>query len=606
VKRWIAYGVLGLLATILLLGVAGFLLLDRFDLGPLAAARASAALGRSVSIAGLHVTPGRWLTIRMKGVKVANIPGGTRPEMMALASLSAEIEAWPLLHGPANIRRLEIDGLSVVLEHGANDVANWRRPGAAARTPSKDDRNGFPMLHEVHIHGSEITDRTSSGHDLQMRFDDGVIRSAGLNAPVRLDVTGTCYGVPVTLGADLQPIAVLRDTSVPYGANIQLASGSTTLQFAGTITLPLDVDGADGKLTLHAPTFTALLAVMGAKSDLRASLELAGRLTRLDRLWVLRDATGKLDDSSFAASTLQLIEGGRGHSDRVETDLAFDSLNLTPLLADQGASKGGNKMPVDRDPDPRLTVQLTARQLVYRGNDATGLTLSASIMPDRIDLGELSLTAFGARLQASGHAEAADKGNTLSANASVSGVDVQQLRRQLGARDLPVTGRLDAQLTAESAGETLETAAQSAHVAAIISMRGGSISRDVVEKASADLRHLFRQPKGMTAIACLLAVVDMRAAAGLVMPLRIRTAEGTIAGHGRFDLNRQTIDMTMGSQSATTSDFALDVPFRISGSFHDPAVRPATGKPALVVADLNKLPGALIQGAQRNPCASPH
>jgi uncharacterized protein involved in outer membrane biogenesis len=606
VKRWIAYGVLGLLAAILLLGAAGFLLLDRFDLGPFLAARASAAMGRPVSIAGLHVTPGRWLTIRMKGVKVANIPGGTRPEMTTLASLSAEVEAWSLLHGPANIRRLDIDGLSVVLEHGVNDVANWRRPGAPPRTPSEDDRRGFPMLHEVHIHGSEITDRTSGGHDLQIRLDDGVIRSADLNAPVRLDVTGAYHGVPVTLEADLQPIAVLRDTSVPYGTKIQMASGSTTLQFVGTMTLPLDIDGVDGKLTLRAPTLTPLLAAMGAESDFRASLELAGRLTRLDLLWALRDAAGKLDDSSFATSTLQLVDGGRGHSDKMETDLAFDSLNLTPLLADQGASRGGTKMSVDRDPDPQLTAHLTARQLVYRGNNATGLTLSAAITPGRIDVAELSLTAFAARLRASGHAEAADKGDTLSANASVSGVDVQQLRRQLGARDLPVTGRLDAQLTAESTGGTLETVAQSAHVAAIISMRGGSISRDVVEKASADLRQLFREPKGMTAIACLLAVIDMRAGVGVVTPLRIRTAEGTIAGQGRFDLNRQTIDMTMGSQSATTSDLALDVPFRISGSFHDPAVRPAAGRPALVVADLNKLPGALSQGAQRNPCVSPH
>lgn len=43
--RWVAYVVFGLIATTVVLATAIFVLLDRFDLGPLAASRASAALG---------------------------------------------------------------------------------------------------------------------------------------------------------------------------------------------------------------------------------------------------------------------------------------------------------------------------------------------------------------------------------------------------------------------------------------------------------------------------------------------------------------------------------------------------------------------------------
>ncbi len=69
---------------------------------------------------------------------------------------------------------------------------------------------------------------------------------------------------------------------------------------------------------------------------------------------------------------------------------------------------------------------------------------------------------------------------------------------------MPVQGRLDAQVAAESIGQTLEGAVRSAHVSAVVSMAGGSISRDAVEKTSTDLRQLFRTPKGMTPVTCLL------------------------------------------------------------------------------------------------------
>ena len=76
---WVTYVVLALIATAVMLATAAFLLFDRFDLGPLAASRASAALGRPMTVAELHITPGRWLTVELQGVRAENIPGGTRP-----------------------------------------------------------------------------------------------------------------------------------------------------------------------------------------------------------------------------------------------------------------------------------------------------------------------------------------------------------------------------------------------------------------------------------------------------------------------------------------------------------------------------------------------
>jgi uncharacterized protein involved in outer membrane biogenesis len=241
--------------------------------------------------------------------------------------------------------------------------------------------------------------------------------------------------------------------------------------------------------------------------------------------------------------------------------------------------------------------------LSYAGNAASDVRLKASVTPGQIAVDDFAAAAFGATLHASGHAEAADNGDRLLAEATVNGVDLQQLRHLTGGGAVPLTGRLEAQATADGAGASLDEAARAAHVAAVVWMTSGSISRDVIEKASLDIRRLFRKPTGMAPVACGLAVLEMRKSVGTLSPIRIRTADGTIAGQGAFDLSRNQIDMTIGSQSSTTSAFALDVPIQISGNINNPSVAPSSRSAALAVADLTKLPPFLRTAVQRNPCA---
>ena len=79
----LGFGILVLLLVVL--AGAGLLLLGRIDLAGFAAARAEAALGRKVAIGSLHVTPGRWLRIEVTDLRIGNIAGGTRPDMVDLA-----------------------------------------------------------------------------------------------------------------------------------------------------------------------------------------------------------------------------------------------------------------------------------------------------------------------------------------------------------------------------------------------------------------------------------------------------------------------------------------------------------------------------------------
>jgi AsmA family protein len=158
-------------------------------------------------------------------------------------------------------------------------------------------------------------------------------------------------------------------------------------------------------------------------------------------------------------------------------------------------------------------------------------------------------------------------------------------------------------------GRTLNEAARTGHASAVVEMRGGSISRRMLEIASTDIRSVFRWAEGMSPIACLVGVLDMRGGAGTVSPLRVRAREGTITGSGRFDLFRRQVDLTISSE--TPSSFALDIPVRVSGAFADPSIRPAQwsaeGRAQLAASDnVNALLPALRPFARRNPCLSSH
>jgi AsmA family protein len=599
------------LAVLAAAGVAAYLLVARYDFGPLAANRASAALGRPVSIGSLRVSPGWWITVDLAGARLDNVAGGSRPAMVEVGRLTAEVEAASLLRGPIVVRRLAISGLSVLLERTADGTRNWRfgveRQSEAGSLP---DRSWFPTLLEARLSGGEIVFRTSRGAELRTRLDEAAVLTKGADQPVRMAAEGAYNETPVRLEGDLQPIAILRDAATPYGADLRFASGEMTLRFDGTMTEPFDVDGARGTLALVAPTLRPLLAIAGEPGDSDVSLTLDGSLERSGDVWRLANLAGALDSSGVRSGSLRLVEGARGRPDELAVELAFDRLDLNELL---GSGRRGRRsdadipLRVDRAPDTLLRAHLSAREVAYGRVEATDAVLAGGLTPGRVAADELSLTYLGARIRADGRVEAAERGARLSVDVSASHLDVQRLRRELEFGPVPLHGQLEARVAMVAGGDSLNAAARTARISAAVSMAGGAIEREVIETASIDMRRLFRKAEGMSSVSCLLGVLDMEAGLGTVAPLRVRSALGTIVGHARFDLNRRQLDLTVGSESATTSAYALDIPVRISGPFSGPSVRPArwsaAGRALLAAReDISRLPHSMQRLARSSGC----
>ncbi len=597
--------IIGVVVAIPLLAAGGLLiLLPRIDLAGFAAARASAALGRTVTIDSLRVTPGLPTRVALRGLSIANIEGGTRPEMITLARLDASLAPLPLLRGRVTLSDASVAGFVLFLERAPGRRPNWRFGEARGGT------DGPPVLPGLlELSDSEITFRTTSGALLVTRIEAARIVGAPPDRPGSLEARGSYNGVPVRIEGALFSADQAR-AGGPLPLTLRATSEHTSALFEGTATDPLNVDGLEGRLTLAASTPADILAMAGAGAGPTAAVELAGQFTRQGEMWRLRDATGTLDGGALTAALLQLTEGTAGQPDRIVARLDLAHLDVNQLLGpDDGARGHGDAdlpLVVPAQPDPLMDLEAATRELTYARLRGTDARVKLEVAPGRITLHEAAVTAFGARMSGSAELLPAPGGARVSAAITLRDGNIDTLRRAFGLRALPVAGRINADIAAGGEAASVNAATRQARISAVVSMTGGTIAREVIEMASTDVRALFRTSRGTTPVTCLLAAVDMNAGVGRASPLRIRAGTGTISGLATFDLNRQTLDLIIGSQRETTDFFALDIPVQVRGSFDNPSIAPAewsrAARERMARNEMAPLPPELRAIAQRNPC----
>ncbi|MEI6162556.1 MAG: AsmA family protein, partial [Roseococcus sp.] len=236
-------GLAGLLLFLMSLPVAAWFLLPRFDLADLAAGRASAMLGRDVTIESLRITPGARIQVALRGVKLANIEGGTRQDMLRLEAVNAELDLLQLLRGVPLLREVQVDGLSVILERNAARVANWHFGPQREGPAGPPDRSGFPLFEIIRITRSGLIFRTTGGLNLPMRLETASLTAENLHAPIQLRVEGQYNGVAIKLEGPLDSIATFRDAATPFSFDLTAEAGETTLALIGSARDPLNFDG---------------------------------------------------------------------------------------------------------------------------------------------------------------------------------------------------------------------------------------------------------------------------------------------------------------------------------------------------------------------------
>ncbi|HUN45997.1 MAG TPA: AsmA-like C-terminal region-containing protein, partial [Stellaceae bacterium] len=430
---------------------------------------------------------------------------------------------------------------------------------------------------------------------------------------VTVTLDGAYNGIPSQLAGETQGFATMRDSAKPFGLSFSLSGAASRIDFKGTLRDPLNFDGADGTLAIEGEDLGQFLDVFQAGLAAPLPYSIAGPLQRAGDHWQLSDAKGRLASSDFTGSAVTLQEGRRGQPDNLALDLRFPDLDLQQMLIAGGydPSKptrdiGALSLRLDQSGGTDIDASIAASRLSYGTLRLADLAMRGTLAAGHAALQQASFAFASGKIEASGDASTVPAGTRIAATARLSGLDASPLAELLGADAGQITGSVDGGATLEMTGGTVADALKTSQGAAVLAMRRGSVARSLLERASTDIRSLFRRSAGSAPVRCLLGVVSLHDGLGAVAPLRLATNEATLIGGGQLDLPRGTLDLTVKSHAS--GPLALDIPFRVSGDITSPSVSPVIGgstawldTPAQNTVP-SDLPPDLQQLAAGNPC----
>jgi hypothetical protein len=335
--------------VVLLVGLAAFWNWDWFI--PIVQSRASAAIGRPVTISHLHLRLGRVVTVVAEGVEVANPPDWPSgdPPFVSIKSLMIQADAWGYVRGNGLvIPVIELDGPRVLAAETKDGAANFRLSTSGGSSGS------------FKIGAVRITDGDAHVVIRPLKSDfNAKIETQGDGDAAKLVVNakGTYAAQPITARLVGGAILSLRDAKNPWPVELNIENGPTHVSLDGTLQDPVAFEGADVRLRFSGPDMGLLEPLVGFPIPKTATYELSGKLDihGLDKIR-FTDFQGRLGNSDIAGTIEEQPSGTevKGKTKPVVTlDLRSNRVDLADLNGFIGGtparSHTANATPAERE-----------------------------------------------------------------------------------------------------------------------------------------------------------------------------------------------------------------------------------------------------------------
>jgi len=230
---WLSTAAILLLLPVATLAVA-IAVVNPNDYKPQIVAAVQRATGRTLSLGGpLRISRSLWPTIEVTDVMLANLPGGTRPDMARAERIEAQLSLLALLRRRIEIGKLTLDGPNILFEL-VGGKPNWVLEPETGPQTSLSGPHVTLDIREAHVRNGMLTLR------LPTRTNVVGIRSLDLRHPAAdgpLDLaTVLVYSDyrPFSLWASAQPTGGVAD---PWDTRLQFAAYDATLSAGGRMNL---------------------------------------------------------------------------------------------------------------------------------------------------------------------------------------------------------------------------------------------------------------------------------------------------------------------------------------------------------------------------------
>jgi uncharacterized protein involved in outer membrane biogenesis len=651
--------------AVLLVLVAVVALWDWNWFRPLVASRASAALGRPVTLANFSVRLG-WVTqLVADQVVIANPPDfPAEPPFARAQRLTVNLDLGGLLRERSLVLPvIELDQPMVEARRLANGTTNWNFPALTAgpASPGAEPRIGDVRITDGHAH--VVDPQLKSDFQLDVVTKEGATKEEAAketatkgaavqpggtaapggiaveNAHIVVEARGTYAGQPISGNLVGGALLSLRDKDHPYPIDLHLANGATHLTITGTVAQPLSFAGANIRLQVAGSDMANLYPLTGVPLPPTPPFQFDGHLDYADRRIHFDHFTGRLGSSDVAGS-LNLDPGQQ----RPVLNATMESrqVDLVDFGGFIGATPGRATTPGQSPAQRQALAQATASpkllpqtqislpkvqsidvHLQYHGAHIAGrsvpldnVSLTLDMVNGDIHLHPLSFAVGRGTIQTDLELAPSQQAGAVRAHAAIDfrQVDLSRLMSAThafqgqgtigGHGDLTGTGSSTAQILADSDGDVQ------------LFMNGGDLSALLVDLSGLEFGNALMSALGIpnrAKVECLIADLPVQHGQMQARSLLVATDEANVTGGGTVNLVDETMNLELRTESKHFSIGSLPAPVLIGGTLKNPSVRPGAEMAArggaavglgVLFPPLALLPTIQLGLGENNACAT--
>ena len=275
-------------------------------------------------------------TIKIGGVRVANVAGAAAPDMLRIATVEASIALAPLIRGAIEIDSLTIVDPVIELETLADGSGNWLlAPSVDGASDAEDSGDVSVRIDSLTIENATLIYRDSA-QGLIKRFEALHMEAAmdSINGPFRASgrvkaPLGGEKALPLSFDID---VGRLDKRPLPLRAMVKLASADATISFTGSASNAAADAKLSGKLKFESASLARILGALGgAPADplldqpLSATAALATTISAAG-INDIRFDFGGMKGSGAVSATL-------GQQPQVDVAIAINRVDLDALIA---------------------------------------------------------------------------------------------------------------------------------------------------------------------------------------------------------------------------------------------------------------------------------
>ncbi len=572
---------------------------------PFVEARASAALGRKVTMTHFGLRLGWHPVATADNVVIANPDGFPEaPYFAKIDRLAVTADARAYLHGRhivltrIDAQHPDINAIQHTDGHATWDLPALTRPAPASSTPANQAQIGDLVITGGHAHVVDPKVHADFGLGIHT-----VEPANGQPGQIVVDADGTYAKQKITGQATGGALLSLRNAGNPYPIDAHFANGPTKVTLNGTVQDPLHFAGTNLKLHLSGPNMGLLFPLTGIPIPTTPPYDITGQLDYADRKIRFSDFRGRLGSSDIGGTIA--VDPTTPQRPTVTADLSSRRVDLADLGGFVGSQPGrvgtpgqtaAQKQDVKRaEASPRLLpttpinlpkVNAADVHLTYKAAHIEGRSIPFDTLSTRLDIVKgaiavhpLSLGVGEGSITSDIDLTPATKGDFhTKATVKFERVDIG---RMLQATHLVHgAGLLGGEANLVATGNSVATLVGHGDGGVRLLISGGNLSALLVDISGLEVGNAILSALGMPNRATLQCfALDMTLHQGVLetRTFLLDTSEADVLGGGSVNLGDERLDLHLETHSRHFSVGSLPTPILIRGTFKNPSIAPAAG-----------------------------